>query len=86
MNSLITFAAESGRQLRLRDYVTFAASQAGGLVANTAHRVRRWLTSFRFGRRRPSRSARALWCNFSLSHLLVFRRRDTRRYVIDFGE
>src|SRR5262245_63487484 len=35
MNSLITFAAESGRQLRVKDYAMFAASQAGGLVANT---------------------------------------------------
>src|SRR4051794_16578992 len=35
MNSLTTFAAESGRQLRLKDYVTFAVSQIGGLIANT---------------------------------------------------
>src|SRR6266849_5353687 len=31
MNSLITFAAESGRQLRLKDYGTFALAQTGGL-------------------------------------------------------
>src|SRR5438552_2948880 len=36
MNSLITFAAESGRRLRLRDYATFVLSQSGGLIANTA--------------------------------------------------
>src|SRR3954462_13690260 len=36
MNSLITFAAESGRRLRVKDYLTFAVSQLGGLVANTA--------------------------------------------------
>ena len=35
MNSFITFAAESGRQLRLRDYTTFVASGIAGLVANT---------------------------------------------------
>src|SRR5262252_8023509 len=35
MNSLTTFAAESGRQLRLRDYLTFALSQVGGLITNT---------------------------------------------------
>jgi len=75
MNSLITFAAESGRQLRLRDYVTFAASQVGGLVANTA-------TVFALAYFMPVLLAKALaigasfLVNFSLSHWLVFRRRD----------
>src|SRR4249920_1513675 len=36
MNSLITFAAESGRQLRLKAYATFVFAQTGGLIANTA--------------------------------------------------
>jgi len=36
MNSFITFAAESGRRLRWRDYVTFAASGIAGAVTNTA--------------------------------------------------
>jgi len=36
MNSYITFAAESGRQLRLRSYVTFLASAVFALIANTA--------------------------------------------------
>ena len=35
MNSLTTFAAESGRQLRVKDYATFALSQVGGLITNT---------------------------------------------------
>src|SRR5262245_38902225 len=35
MNSLITFAAESGRRLRVKAYLMFAVSQAGGLIANT---------------------------------------------------
>jgi putative flippase GtrA len=75
MNSLITFAAESGRQLRLRDYVTFAASQIGGLVANTA-------TVFALAYFMPVLLAKALaigasfLVNFSLSHWLVFRRRE----------
>src|SRR4051794_2937683 len=75
MNSLITFAAESGRQLRLRDYVTFAASQGGGLVANTA-------TVFALAYLMPVLLAKALaigasfLVNFSLSHWLVFRRRE----------
>src|ERR1700752_119022 len=36
LNSLTTFAAESGRQLRMNDYATFVVSQMGALVANTA--------------------------------------------------
>ncbi len=35
MNSRLTFAQESGRRLRLRDYARFAVSQLAGLVANT---------------------------------------------------
>jgi putative flippase GtrA len=75
MNSLITFAAESGRQLRFRDYATFAASQIGGLATNTA-------TVFTLAYFMPVLLAKALaigasfLVNFSLSHWLVFRRRD----------
>ncbi|HLH96933.1 MAG TPA: GtrA family protein [Xanthobacteraceae bacterium] len=36
MNSMITFAAESGRKLRLRAYASFLLAQVGGLIANTA--------------------------------------------------
>jgi len=36
MNSFITFAAESGRRLRLRAYAGFVGSGIAGLVANTA--------------------------------------------------
>src|SRR6266581_1274735 len=36
MNSFITFAAESGRQLRLRAYAAFVSSGIAGLIANTA--------------------------------------------------
>src|SRR5512147_869599 len=35
MNSFITFAAESGRQLTPRTYITFVASQVLGLAAST---------------------------------------------------
>jgi putative flippase GtrA len=75
MNSLFTFAAESGRQLRLKDYATFAASQTGGLVANTA-------TVFVLAYFMPVLLGKALaigasfLVNFSLSHWLVFRRRE----------
>jgi len=36
MNSMITFAAESGRKLRFKAYASFLLAQVGGLVANTA--------------------------------------------------
>jgi putative flippase GtrA len=36
MNSMTTFAAESGRKLRLRAYVSFLVAQVAGLIANTA--------------------------------------------------
>src|SRR3989449_10131968 len=35
MNSFITFAAESGRQLRWRAYGAFVASGVAGVIANT---------------------------------------------------
>jgi putative flippase GtrA len=74
MNSLITFAAESGRQLRLKDYAAFALSQTGGLVANT-------VTVLALAYFIPVLLAKALaigasfLVNFSLSHFVVFRRR-----------
>lgn len=74
MNSLTTFAVESGRQLRLRDYATFALSQAGGLITNTA-------TVFVGSYVMPVLMAKLLaiaagfLVNFSLSHFIVFRRR-----------
>lgn len=35
LNSRFTFAATSGKKFRLRDYLFFAATQSGGLIANT---------------------------------------------------
>ena len=74
LNSLITFAAESGRQLRLRSYATFAVTQTGGLVANTT-------TVFVLSYFIPVLVAKlfavgaSFLVNFSLSHFVVFRRR-----------
>ena len=74
MNSLITFAAESQRQLRLRAYVGFVASQIAGLIANTATVV---VASYFM----PVLVGKALAIgvsfvvNFSLSHFIVFRPR-----------
>jgi putative flippase GtrA len=77
MNSFITFAAESGRQLRWRAYGAFVASGIAGVVANTAILVvaSYWL---------PVLAAKLLAIavsfvvNFSLSHFVVFRTRERR--------
>ena len=71
MNSFITFAAESGRVLRLRDYLGFVGSGLAGFIANTATVV---IGSFFV----PVMVAKAIaigvsfLVNFSLSHFVVF--------------
>ena len=75
MNSFITFAVESGRQLRWRDYGAFVASGVAGVIANTATLViaSHWLSV-------PSAKLLAIAAsfvvNFSLSHFVVFRTRQ----------
>jgi putative flippase GtrA len=76
MNSLTTFAAESGRRLRVKDYLVFAASQAGGLVANTltvyvltTFLVQAWIAKL-------AAIGVTFLVNFSLSHFVVFRQRE----------
>jgi putative flippase GtrA len=75
MNSFITFAVESGRQLRWRDYGAFVASGVAGVVANTATLViaSNWLSV-------PTAKLLAIAAsfvvNFSLSHFVVFRTRQ----------
>ena len=74
MNSLTTFAHESGRELRARAYFTFLLSQVAGLVANTA-------TVFVASYFMPVLLGKVLaigasfLVNFSLSHFVVFRKR-----------
>jgi putative flippase GtrA len=74
MNSFITFAAESGRQLSWRAYGAFAASGIAGVIVNTATLVVAswWLPV-------PAAKLIAILAsfavNFSLSHFVVFRRR-----------
>jgi putative flippase GtrA len=76
MNSYVTFAAESGRQLRWRAYGTFVASGIAGWIANTTTLVAAsdWLSI-------PVPVAKLLaigasfLVNFSLSHFVVFRPR-----------
>jgi len=75
MNSYVTFAAESGRQLRWRSYGAFVASGVAGVIANTATLViaSNWLSV-------PAAKLLAIAAsfvvNFSLSHFVVFRTRQ----------
>ena len=74
MNSLTTFARESGRELRAKAYFTFLISQLAGLVANTT-------TVFVASYFMPVLLGKVLaigasfLVNFSLSHFVVFRKR-----------
>ena len=74
MNSLTTFARESGRELRLKSYLHFTASQVGGLLANT-------VTVFAASYFMPVLVGKVLaigvsfLVNFTLSHFIVFRKR-----------
>ncbi|CAL8976657.1 hypothetical protein RHODGE_RHODGE_02526 [Rhodoplanes serenus] len=74
MNSTVTFAAESGRRLRLRDYGTFVASGVLGAVANTA-------TLVLVAQTMPVWFAKgcailvSFVVNFTMSHFVVFRPR-----------
>src|SRR5215468_8687743 len=75
MNSFITFAVESGRQLRWRAYGAFVASGVAGVIVNTATLVivSWWLPV-------PVAKVIAILAsfviNFSLSHFVVFRTRE----------
>jgi len=74
MNSTFTFAAESGRQLRWRDYGTFVASGVVGAAANTttlvlaAYVVPVWIA-------KAMAIGVSFLVNFSMSHFVVFRKR-----------
>jgi putative flippase GtrA len=76
LNSSITFAAESGRKLRWRSYITFLVSGIAGLVANTSTLVFAaqvlllpiWIA-------KAIAILASFVVNFSLSHFVVFRAR-----------
>jgi putative flippase GtrA len=78
MNSYITFAVESGRQLRLRSWATFVASGVLGAIANTATLVIAaqvmpvWMA-------KGCAILVSFMANFALSHFVVFR---TRRSAV----
>jgi len=86
MNSMTTFAAESGRKLRFKSYATFLLAQVAGLVANT---TTVYLVPIVIGKILgiDSTTTRlvligkllaigsSFLVNFSLSHFVVFRHR-----------
>ena len=74
MNSFFTFAAESGRRLRWRDYGAFVASGILGAIANTTALV----VAAQFMPVLPAKGCAILAAfvvNFSMSHFVVFRPR-----------
>jgi putative flippase GtrA len=74
MNSIITFAAESGRRLRWRDYGTFVASGLLGATANTTALV----IAAQFMPVLAAKGCAVLAgfaVNFSMSHFVVFHPR-----------
>jgi putative flippase GtrA len=74
LNSSITFAAESGRQLRWRDYWVFVVSGVAGLFANTATLVvAAQLLSFPVWLAKALAVLASFVVNFLLSHFVVFR-------------
>jgi putative flippase GtrA len=83
MNSLFTFAAESGGKLGWRAYGTFVASGIAGLIANTTTLVvaAKLMPLLLAGEAAQLAAAKAcailasFVVNFSLSHFVVFRRR-----------
>jgi putative flippase GtrA len=76
MNSLTTFARESGRQLRAKAYFTFLISQIAGFLANTTTVfVASYFMPVLFGK--VLAIGASFLVNFSLSHFVVFRNRKT---------
>ena len=84
MNTMFTFAAESGRKLGWRAYATFLASGVVGLIANTATLliVANYLAplvvndpTLQLAAGKICSIGASFVVNFSLSHFVVFRRR-----------
>ncbi|HEX4408737.1 MAG TPA: GtrA family protein [Xanthobacteraceae bacterium] len=74
LNSSITFAAESGRQLRWRDYFAFVISGVAGLIANTATLlVAAQILAWPVWLAKASAVLASFVVNFLLSHFVVFR-------------
>jgi putative flippase GtrA len=76
MNSSITFAAESGRQLRASAYLKFVASGIAGLLTNTAMLLfAAEVLLFPVWLAKAAAILGSFVVNFSLSHFIVFRSR-----------
>jgi putative flippase GtrA len=83
MNSFITFAAESGRQLKWSAYTKFVAGGVAGMIANTAALViGDWVLSFflasedwRLAIAKIGAIGVSFVVNFSMSHFVVFRQK-----------
>ncbi len=74
VNSLTTFAHESGRSLRIKAYLGFALSQAAGLIANTATVLfASYFMPVLLGKLLAIGAS--FLVNFSLSNFVVFRQR-----------
>jgi putative flippase GtrA len=73
MNSMITFAAESGQRLNLKSYLTFALAQVAGFLANTATVLLMSLFIPVWAAKLVAIGA-SFVVNFTLSHFVVFRR------------
>ena len=72
MNSMITFAAESQRKLRLKAYGSFLAAQLAGLVVDTTTvLVASFFMPVLIGK--VLAMGAGFLVNFSLSHFVVFR-------------
>jgi putative flippase GtrA len=74
MNSMITFAAESGQRLSLKSYFNFVLAQVGGFLANTATVLVASLFIPVWAAKLLAIGA-SFVVNFTLSHFFVFRRR-----------
>src|SRR4029079_19735369 len=76
LNSLTTFAHESGRQLTMKAYFNYVLAQSAGLVANTATvYVAAFFMPAVIGKLLLATVA-SFVVNFSLSHFVVFRKRE----------
>jgi putative flippase GtrA len=77
LNTLITFARESGRALSLKTYLSFALSQMAGFVANTATVIVVSYVAPVLAGKLVALGVSFL-VNFTLSHFVVFSERNVR--------
>lgn len=85
MNSSITFAAESGRQLRWRAYLTFVIAGIAGLIANTTALVfAAQILALPVWFSKGLAILASFVVNFTLSHFYIFRVRN--RPAADSGD